>query len=67
MEKAAACCGTLKFAPCSLVHEQLSGDVKERHEKENPLPVKSVVRWTAVFFGVYVLERLFCAFQTVSH
>ena len=32
------------------VHEQLSGDVKERHEKEKPSPVKSVgILWVYCF------------------
>ena len=31
------------------VHEQLTGDAKERHEREKPMPVKSVLRSTDVF------------------
>ena len=51
-----ACRSTLECATCFLVHEQLSGDVKERPEKEKPLPVQSVVRstdvrWAAVFLA----------------
>ena len=65
MTHAVACHSTLKFAPCFPVHEQLSGDVKERHEKEKPLPVKSVVcstdmRWAAVFWPICVVDAMGC-------
>ena len=50
------------------VHEQLSGDVKERHEKEKPLPVKSVVRstyvcWAAVFLAYMYWRGRFVPFK----
>ena len=50
------------------VHEQLSGDFKERHEKEKPLPVKSVVRstdvrWAAVFLAYMYWRGRFVPFK----
>ena len=66
-----ACRSTLKFAPCFLVYEQLSGGVKERHEKEKPLPLRSVVRstdvrWAAVFLAYIIGEVVLCLSNSFS-
>ena len=50
------------------VHEKLSGDVKERHEKEQLLLVKSVVRssevhWAAVFLAYMYWRGRFVPFK----
>ena len=50
------------------VHEQLKGDAKERHEREKPMPVKSVlrstdVRWAALYLAYMYWKGRFVPFK----
>ena len=50
------------------VHEQLIGDAKERHEREKPMPVKSVlrstdVRWAALYVAYMYWKGRFVPFK----
>ena len=50
------------------VHEQLTGDAKERHEREKPMPVKSVlrstdVRWAALYLAYMYWKGSFVPFK----
>ena len=54
-----ACRSTLTSAPCFSVQARLSGDIKERHETEKPLPVKSVVRCTDVRWAAVLLAQMY--------